>query len=370
MSSSVSPAASPVSTPQGTQISEQGVNVAIVGATGQVGRVMRTMLEERDFPVREIRFLSSARSAGSTMSFRGQEVTVEDVATADLAGIDIAIFSAGGAASREYAPKFAAAGAVVVDNSSAWRKDPEVPLVVAEVNPADIAARPKGIIANPNCTTMAIMPALKVLHDEAGLERFIASTYQAVSGSGRAGVAELASQVRAVADEDIEGLAIDGRAVSFPEPGVYVDTIAFNAVAWAGGDAGDGSRETDEEQKLRNESRKILGVPELRVSGTCVRIPVFSGHGVAVTAEFADALSAERAIELLSQAPGVTYDEVPSPLKSAGRDGTFVGRVREDQAFDHGISFFAVADNLRKGAALNAVQIAELVAQEIQASRA
>ncbi|MCL3778476.1 MULTISPECIES: aspartate-semialdehyde dehydrogenase [unclassified Actinomyces] len=349
-----------------------GVSLAVIGATGQVGRVMRAMLAERGFPASRVRFLSSARSAGQVVEFRGAKVEVEDVATADLAGIDVAIFSAGGAASREHAPRFAAAGAVVVDNSSAWRKDPEVPLVVSEVNPQAIAHRPKGIIANPNCTTMAIMPALKVLHEEAGLVRLIASTYQAVSGSGRAGVAELAGQVRAVADKDIEALALDGRAVDFPAPGVYVDTIAFNAVAWAGADAGDGSGETDEEQKLRNESRKILSIPGLKVSGTCVRIPVFSGHGVSVSAEFEREISAERAVELLRTAPGVTYDDVPTPLKGAGRDGTLVGRVRADQAYDegHGISFFAVGDNLRKGAALNAVEIAELVAAELRSARA
>ena len=299
-----------------------GVSVAVVGATGQVGRVMRAMLAERDFPARSVRFFSSARSAGTVVDFRGAQVEVEDVATADLSGIDVAIFSAGGAASREHAPRFAAAGAVVVDNSSAWRKDPEVPLVVSEVNPHALRERPKGIIANPNCTTMAAMPALKVLHEEAGLIRLIVSTYQAVSGSGRAGVAELAGQVRAVVNEDMEGLALDGRAVEFPAPEVYVDTIAFNAVAWAGNDAGDGSGETDE----------------------------------------------ERARELLEAAPGVTYQDVPSPLKGAGRDGTFVGRLRADQAFapGHGLQFFAVGDNLRKGAALNAVELAELVAAELR----
>ncbi|WP_103062334.1 aspartate-semialdehyde dehydrogenase [Actinomyces qiguomingii] len=352
---------------------DDGVSIAVVGATGQVGRVMLDMLAQRDFPARSLRLFSSARSAGSVVEFRGARIEVEDVATADLAGIDVAIFSAGATASREYAPRFAAAGAVVVDNSSAWRRDPDVPLVVAEVNPEALADRPKGIIANPNCTTMAIMPALKVLHEEAGLRRLIASTYQAVSGSGRAGVAELAEQVRAVVEQqqDVEGLALDGRAINFPEPIVYVDTIAFNAVAWAGGDAGDGSGETDEEQKLRHESRKILGLPDLRVSGTCVRIPVFAGHGVSVSAEFERALSPERAVELLRTAPGVTYDDVPSPLKSAGRDGTFVGRVRADQAWDdgHGIALFVVGDNLRKGAALNAVQLAELVAASLRRDR-
>lgn len=345
-----------------------GVSLAVVGATGQVGRVIRAMLVERQFPARAVRFFSSARSAGTVVDFRGAHVEVEDVATANLTGIDVAIFSAGATASREHAPRFVEVGAVVVDNSSAWRKDPDVPLVVSEVNPYALAHRPKGIVANPNCTTMAIMPALKVLDGEAGLVRFIASTYQAVSGSGRAGVAELAGQVRAVVGQDLEGLGLDGRAVEFPAPGVYVHPIAFNVVAWAGNDAGDGSGETDEEQKLRNESRKILELEDLLVSGTCVRVPVFSGHGVSVSAEFSREISPERARELLEAAPGVTYQDVPDPLDAAGRDGTFVGRVRADQAFapGHGLSFFAVGDNLRKGAALNAVELAELVAGELR----
>ena len=344
-----------------------GVNVAVVGATGQVGRVMCAMLDQRDFPVKSLRLFSSARSAGSVVTWRGQDITVEDVAKADLSGIDVAIFSAGATASREYAPKFAAAGAVVVDNSSAWRKDPQVPLVVAEVNPQALAQRPKGIIANPNCTTMAAMPALKVLHDAAGLRRLTVSTYQAVSGSGRAGVSELAGQVRAVVGQNLEGLALDGRAVEFPQPQVYV--AAFTAVAWAGGDAGDGSGETDEEQKLRNESRKILQIPDLAASCTCVRIPVFSGHALAINAEFEREISVEQARQLLENAPGVTYVEVPTPLDGAGRDGTFVGRLRADQAAapGKGLAFFAVGDNLRKGAALNAVQLAELVAAELTA---
>ena len=335
-----------------------GVNVAVVGATGQVGRVMCAMLDQRDFPVKSLRLFSSARSAGSVVTWRGQDITVEDVAKADLSGIDVAIFSAG-----------AAAGAVVVDNSSAWRKDPQVPLVVAEVNPQALAQRPKGIIANPNCTTMAAMPALKVLHDAAGLRRLTVSTYQAVSGSGRAGVSELAGQVRAVVGQNLEGLALDGRAVEFPQPQVYVAPIAFNAVAWAGGDAGDGSGETDEEQKLRNESRKILQIPDLAASCTCVRIPVFSGHALAINAEFEREISVEQARQLLENAPGVTYVEVPTPLDGAGRDGTFVGRLRADQAAapGKGLAFFAVGDNLRKGAALNAVQLAELVAAELTA---
>ncbi|WP_127841282.1 aspartate-semialdehyde dehydrogenase [Actinomyces wuliandei] len=345
-----------------------GLVLAVVGATGQVGRVMLAMLEERGFPARGVRFFSSARSAGTVVGFRGAQVEVEDVATADLSGIDVAIFSAGAAASREHAPRFAAAGAVVVDNSSAWRRDPQVPLVVSEVNPHDLGERPKGIIANPNCTTMAAMPALAVLHQEAGLTRLVVSTYQAVSGSGRAGVAELASQVRAAVSQDLEGLALDGGAVELPDPEVYVDTIAFNAVAWAGNDAGDGSGETDEEQKLRHESRKILGIPELLVAGTCVRVPVLSGHGLSVTAEFEREITPQRARELLEAAPGVTVEDVPSPLRATGRDGTFVGRIRADQscAPGRGLQMFVVGDNLRKGAALNAVELAELVVDEMR----
>ena len=346
-----------------------GFNVAVVGATGQVGRVMRTLLEERGFPVETIRFFSSSRSAGTTLPWKGQDIVVEDVATADYSGIDIAVFSAGATASREYAPKFAAAGAVVVDNSSAWRKDPEVPLVVSEVNPDDVDNRPKGIIANPNCTTMAAMPVLKPLVEAAGgIKRLFVSSYQAVSGSGRAGVAELTGQIEAGVKQDLPALALDGRAVTLPEPGVYVAPIAFDVVPLAGSIVDDGSEETDEEQKLRNESRKILEIPDLLVSGTCVRIPVFSGHGLSINAEFEREISVERARELLEAAPGVTYQDVPSPLKGAGRDGTFVGRLRADQAFapGHGLQFFAVGDNLRKGAALNAVELAELVAAEIR----
>lgn len=345
-----------------------GVCVAVVGATGQVGHVMRAMLAERDFPARSVRFFSSARSAGSVVEFRGARVEVEDVASADFSGIDVAIFSAGGAASRRYAPEFAAAGAVVVDNSSAWRGDPEVPLVVSEVNPHALRERPKGIIANPNCTTMAAMPALKVLHEEAGLIRLIVSTYQAVSGSGRAGVTELAGQVRAVVNEDIEGLALDGRAVTFPAPEVYVDTIAFNAVAWAGNDAGDGSGETDEEQKLRNESRRILHTPDLAVSGTCVRVPVYTGHTLTIHAEFAGDITPDQARALLADAPGVRVVDVPTPLEAAGRDEVLVGRIRHDQAVDGncGLVLVVSGDNLRKGAALNAVQVAEVVAARLR----
>ena len=340
-----------------------GVSVAVVGATGQVGRVMRALLEERGFPARAVRFFSSARSAGTMLEFRGARVEVEDLAIADPDSIDIAVFSAGGATSRQYAPKFAAAGAVVVDNSSAWRRDPDVPLVVSEVNAHALRERPKGIIANPNCTTMAVMPALKALHEEAGLVRFIASTYQAVSGSGRAGVTELAGQVRAAVAQDMEALALDGRAVDFPDPGVYVDTIAFNAVAWAGNDAGDGSGETDEEQKLRNESRKILNIPDLRVAGTCVRVPVFTGHTLTIHAEFDRPITPEQAKDLLADAPGVELADVPTPLAAAGKDTSLVGRIRHDQSVDdnRGLVLVVSGDNLRKGAALNTIQIAELL---------
>jgi aspartate-semialdehyde dehydrogenase len=340
--------------------------VAVVGATGQVGAVMRRLLDERDFPLSQVRYLASARSAGSTLPWRGEEIVVEDAAEADLTGIDIALFSAGGSTSKALAPKYAAAGAVVIDNSSAWRMDPDVPLVVSEVNPHAISEMRKGIIANPNCTTMAAMPVLKPLHVEAGLRRLVVSTFQAVSGSGLAGVEELDSQVRAVIDEDIAALTHDGRAVSFPEPKKYVAPIAFNVVAFAGSLASDGSLETDEEQKLRNESRKILEIPDLLVSGTCVRVPVFTGHSLSINAEFDRPISVERATAILADAVGVELSDVPTPLQAAGADPSFVGRIRQDQSVPdgRGLVLFVSNDNLRKGAALNAVQIAELVASQ------
>ena len=341
--------------------------LAVVGATGQVGRVMRTLLEERGVEADRVRFLASARSAGKTLPFRGEDITVEDVATADLTGIDVAVFSAGGATSLEYAPKFAAAGAVVVDNSSAWRKDPEVPLVVSEVNPHALTHRPKGIIANPNCTTMAAMPVLKPLHDAFSLTRLVVSTYQAVSGSGLAGVKELDAQIRAGAAQDLTRLATDGSAVDLPEPSTYVAPIAFDVVALAGKIVDDGTEETDEEQKLRNESRKILGIPDLAVSGTCVRVPVFTSHGLSVNAEFAAPVSPDEAREILAAAPGVELADVPTPLAAAGRDPSFVGRIRRDQSVPggRGLAMFVVSDNLRKGAALNAIQLAELVLADL-----
>ncbi len=342
-----------------------GKTIAVVGATGQVGIVMRTLLEERNFPADKVRFFASARSAGKKLPFRGEEIVVEDAAATsdeDLAGIDIALFSAGATLSREQAPRFAAAGATVVDNSSAWRKDPEVPLVVSEVNPEAAKNPPKGIIANPNCTTMAAMPVLKALHDEAGLQRLIVSSYQAVSGSGVAGVEELLGQARAVID-DAEKLVHDGGAVEFPAPAKYVAPIAFNVLPLAGSIVDDGSGETDEDQKLRNESRKILGLPDLLVSGTCVRVPVVTGHSLSINAEFERPLSVERAQQILADAPGVKLVDVPTPLAAAGDDVSLVGRIRQDPGAPEGrgLALFVSGDNLRKGAALNTIQIAELL---------
>ncbi|MGY1705967.1 aspartate-semialdehyde dehydrogenase [Geodermatophilus sp. SYSU D00697] len=343
--------------------SNDGLRVGIVGATGQVGGVMRQILAERDFPVSELRFFASARSAGSTLPWGSGEIPVEDAATADPTGLDVALFSAGASTSRVQAPRFAEAGVTVIDNSSAWRRDPDVPLIVAEVNPHALGEMRKGIIANPNCTTMAAMPVLKPLHDEAQLVRIVASTYQAVSGSGLAGVEELDTQVKTVVDKAAE-LTHDGSAVTFPEPVKYVKPIAFNVLPMAGSLVDDGTFETDEEQKLRNESRKILEIPELRVSGTCVRVPVFTGHSLSLNVEFDRPLSVERATELLTGAPGVELTAVPNPQQAAGQDPSYVGRIRQDPGVDggRGLALFISNDNLRKGAALNTVQIAELIA--------
>ncbi|MDQ1739068.1 MAG: aspartate-semialdehyde dehydrogenase [Pseudonocardiales bacterium] len=340
-----------------------GLRIGVVGATGQVGAVVRQLLADRDFPVAEIRFFASARSAGTTLPWQGQDIVVEDAAAADPAGLDIAIFSAGASTSRLLAPKFAAAGVTVIDNSSAWRMDPDVPLVVSEVNPGALAEVRKGIIANPNCTTMAAMPVLRPLHAEAGLIRLVASTYQAVSGSGLAGVEELDSQVQK-AGSAAPALAHDGSSLDLGAPVKYQRPIAFNVVPLAGSLVDDGSLETDEEQKLRNESRKILGIPDLKVSGTCVRVPVFTGHSLSINAEFAAPISVARATELLSEAPGVALTDIPTPLQAAGRDPIYVGRIRQDGsvADGHGLVLFVSNDNLRKGAALNTVQIAELLA--------
>ncbi len=341
------------------------MRVGVFGATGQVGGVMRTLLDERGFDVSEIRFFASARSAGTELSWKGQPVVVEDTATADLGGLDIALFSAGKASSLEFAPRVAAEGAVVIDNSSAWRMDPDVPLVVSEVNGDDVTRTPKGIIANPNCTTMAAMPVLKPLHDAAGLRRLVVTTYQAVSGSGGAGVEELASQVAAAGDAS--GLAFRGDAVALPAPSKYVKNIAYNVVPLAGSLVEDGSGETDEEQKLRNESRKILHLPELLVAGTCVRVPVYTGHSLAVHAEFERDIDPARATELLADAPGVEVSDVPTPLDAAGADPSLVGRIRADRSAPagKGLVMFISNDNLRKGAALNAIQVAELVAEQL-----
>jgi len=323
---------------------------------------MRRLLEERDFPVTEMRYFASARSAGTTLPWKGTDIVVEDAETANPSGLDIALFSAGATSSRAYADKFVAAGAVVIDNSSAFRMDPDVPLVVAEVN-GDLAQHPpKGIIANPNCTTMAFMPVIKPLHDEAGLTRLICATYQATSGSGLSGVDELAKQVAEVGGNG-PALTHDGDAVAFSPPEKFARPIAFNAVPMCGSVVDDGSFETDEEQKLRKESRKILGVPELLVSGTCVRVPVFTGHSLSINAEFANPLSVERARELLADAPGVELSDIPTPLQAAGKDPSYVGRIRADEGAPagRGLALFVSNDNLRKGAALNAIQIAELL---------
>lgn len=345
----------------------EGLTVAVVGATGQVGAVIRQLLDERNFPVAKVRYFASARSAGTTLPWKGAEVVVEDVAVADLNGIDIALFSAGGATSKAQAPRFAEVGALVVDNSSAWRLDDEVPLVVSEVNPEEIAAAAKGIVANPNCTTMAAMPVLKALHDEAGLRRLIITTFQAVSGSGLAGVEELDGQLRAGVEQDTKALVHDGAAVTGPEPKNYVAPIAFNVVPLAGNLVDDGSGETDEDQKLRNESRKILGIPDLLVSGTCVRVPVYTGHSLSVNAEFERPISPARAEEILRSAPGVELVEVPTPRLAAGADASLVGRIREDSGVPEGrgLALFISSDNLRKGAALNTVQIAEAAAERV-----
>jgi aspartate-semialdehyde dehydrogenase len=340
------------------------MRIGIVGATGQVGGVMRRILAERAFPVSELRLFASARSAGRTLPWGSGEVTVEDATTADFSGLDIVLFSAGKGSSKELAPRVAAAGAVVIDNSSAWRMDPDVPLVVSEVNPLAARNRPKGIIANPNCTTMAAMPVLRPLHDEAGLVALVATTYQAVSGAGLAGVSELDEQVKKVADRATE-LTHDGAAVEFPAPRSFAKPIAFNVLPLAGSIVDDGRDETDEEQKLRNESRKILDLPGLLVSGTCVRVPVFTGHSLQLNARFARPLTPARARELLATAPGVELSDVPTPLEAAGRDPSFVGRIRADETVDNGLALFVSNDNLRKGAALNAVQVAELVAAEL-----
>jgi len=334
------------------------MRVAIVGATGQVGVVLRSILAERHFPVDQMRYLASSRSAGSTLPWGDEEILIEDALVTDLSGIDLALCSAPAAVSRELAPRLAAAGAIVIDNSSAWRMDPDVPLVVPEANADALVSIPKGIVANPNCTTMVAIPVLKVLHDAAGLTRLIVSTYQAVSGGGINAVRELAEQLAKTVDR-AQDLTFDGSAVDYPPSSVYPTPIAHNIIPLQFSVVDDGSLETDEEQKYRNEARKILGIPDLAVTCTCVRVPVFTGHSAAIVAEFSDDLSVERATELLHDAPGVQLAEIPTPLMAAGGDVSYVGRIRRAQGVPHSLAFFVVGDNLRKGAALNVVQIAE-----------
>jgi aspartate-semialdehyde dehydrogenase len=338
------------------------MRIGVVGATGQVGSVMRRLLDERAFPVDEIRYFASSRSAGTTLPWKGREVVVEDAETADPSGLDIALFSVGAAASKALAPKFAATGAIVIDNSSAWRMDPDVPLIVSEVNGALARTAPKGIVANPNCTTMAAMPVLKPLHDAFSLRRLVISTYQAVSGTGPSGVDALDKQARQVVDRAHE-LVHAGDAVEFPDSDCYVGPIAFNVLPLAGSLLDDGSGETNEERKLRDETRKILDIPGLPVSGTCVRVPVFTGHSLSINAEFERPVPVAEATEVLRAAPGVVVTDVPTPLDAAGRDPSYVGRLRRDPGVDgdRGLVLFVSNDNLRKGAALNAVQIAELL---------
>jgi len=332
----------------------------VFGATGQVGGLVRRLLQERSFPVDEMRYFASERSAGRTLPWGDGEVTVENAATADYSGIDFALVSFGKYASKELAPSIAAAGAIVIDNSGAWRMDPDVPLVVIDVNDHALDDIPKGIVANPNCTTMAFMAALAPLHREAGLRRIIVDTYQAVSGAGGEGVDELDEQQRKVSDR-AAALAFDGRAVEFPPARKFPSTIAYNILPLAGSIVDDGSGETDEEQKMRNETRKILGIPDLAVTPTCVRVPVFTGHSMAIHAEFERSLSPERATELLRAARGVEVVDLPTPLLAAGADPSYVGRIRRDDTVPdgRGLSLFVSNDNLRKGAALNTVQIAE-----------
>ena len=333
--------------------------VGVVGATGLVGGMMRELLAERDFPLAQLRLFASARSAGTKVDFKGTQVVVEDASTADFAGLDIVFFSAGGDTSRALAPRAAAAGAVVIDNSSAWRSDPDVPLVVAEVNPHALSNIPKGIVANPNCTTMAAMPVLKPLHDRAGLKRLTVSTYQAASGGGVEGIQVLASQLRAGAAGDLDGLAQSPDAAPLPAPVKWAAPLAYNVVPLNYVVGEDGY--TEEELKLRDESRKILEIPGLPVSGTCVRVPVFTGHSLSINAEFERPISVAEATALLAAAPGVVLEEVPNPLAATGQDPVFVGRLRPDPTVAHGLALFVVGDNLRKGAALNAVQIAEVM---------
>lgn len=334
------------------------MRIGIVGATGQVGGVMRAILADRQFPVAQLRLFASSRSAGRRLSWADGEIEVEDAETADYRGLDIVLFSAGGSTSLTLAPRVAESGAIVVDNSSAWRMDPDVPLVVPEVNSHALDSIPKNIVANPNCTTMVAMPVLKPLDSEAGLLTLTVTTFQAVSGAGLAGTSELDEQIRKVGDS-APALAITGTSVEFPPAKKFPTTIAYNVIPFAGSLVDDGRGETDEEQKLRSESRKILELPDLKVTATCVRVPVYTGHSLSISAGFSNPISPEDARRLLIKAPGVELADIPTPLMAAGVDPTFVGRIRRDSTLEHGLSLFLSGDNLRKGAALNAVQIAE-----------
>ena len=344
-----------------------GRTVAVVGATGAVGQDLRRLLERRDFPVDDVVFLASERSAGTKLEFRGSPVAVRALSDPDaFAGVDIALFSAGGGASKEYAPQAVEIGALVVDNSSAWRMDEQVPLVVTEVNPdevekAPLAAGGKGIVANPNCTTMVAMLPLKALHDQFELVAMTATSFQAAGGAGQKGIDELVEQIPILhAEQDL--LRRDGAAArKLVESNVHADTLAYNVVPWLGSDTGRGY--TDEELKLQNESRKILGLPELAVAPTCVRVPVMVGHAIQVRATFANDVDLAEAMAVLAAFPNLEIDDVPTPLAWAGRDEVAVGRLRADLHDSKSLNFFVVGDNLLKGAALNTVQIAELLVQ-------
>jgi len=328
--------------------------VAVVGATGAVGAVMRRLLEERSFPADEVVYFASERSAGRELDGRVVQPLRDDT----IEGFDIALFSAGGGTSREWSPRFAAAGALVVDNSSAWRMDPDVPLVVSEVNPDALDGVRKGIVANPNCTTMVVMLPAKALHDAFGLEAMVCTSFQAAGGAGQKGIDELAEQVAPLAS-DVQQLVDDGASAARKvSHSVHENTLAFNVVPLLGTLNDQGY--TDEEMKLQNESRKILSLPELEVTPTCVRVPVMVGHSIAVRATFRDEPDLGRAIGALQDFPGLEVDLAPTPLEWAGRNETLVGRVRRDLSDPRVLNFFVVGDNLLKGAALNTVQLAEL----------
>jgi aspartate-semialdehyde dehydrogenase len=334
-------------------VTTQGKHIAVAGATGAVGREILACLEQRNFPVGKLTLLASVRSVGKTLPFRGEEVPVQELTKDSFAGVDIALFSAGGGTSKEFAPAAAAAGAIVIDNSSAFRMDPEVPLVIPEVNPLDVRSVPKGIIANPNCTTIITLMGLTPLHREFGLRNIIASSYQAVSGSGAQGIAELESQVRAI---------VAGQPVV---RNVYPHQIAFNVIPQV--DTFEENGYTREEMKMQNEGRKILHLESLNASVTCVRVPVYRSHSVAVTATFARPVDVDRARVCIDAAPGVRVCDdratalYPTPLDTSEKDDCLVGRIRRDLVSDNGLTFWVVGDQVRKGAALNAVQIAEIL---------